>query len=160
MALDVAVQLMGYETAKELWQAIQELFGVQSRAEEDYLRQLFQQTRKGGQKMSGYLKLMKLHSDNLAQTSSPVSTRTLISQVLLGLDEEYNLVVVGIQGKPGISWLDMQSELLTYEKRLEHQNSIKIHSTFAQQPFVNVAFSMNLNGGKPYFNPSFNEGRQ
>lgn len=60
MISEVAVQLIGFESVKELWEAIQELFGVQSRAEEDYLRQIFQQTRKGNTKMSEYLRIMKL----------------------------------------------------------------------------------------------------
>lgn len=46
--------------------------------------------------MSEYLRIMKSHFNNLAHAGSPVSTRALISQVLLGLDEEYNPVVVGI----------------------------------------------------------------
>lgn len=121
MISEVAVQLIGFESANELWEAIQELFGVQSRAEEDYLRQIFQQTQKGNTKMSEYLRIMKSHSDNLAQAGSPITTRALISQVLLGLDDEYNRIVVGIQGKPGISWLDMQSKLLSYKKQLGHQ---------------------------------------
>lgn len=57
--------VMGVENAKDLWSAIQELFGVQSRAEEDFLRQTFQQTRKGNMKMVDYLRLMKSHTDNL-----------------------------------------------------------------------------------------------
>ncbi|XP_038887015.1 uncharacterized protein LOC120077182 [Benincasa hispida] len=44
MTPEVAVQLMGHESAKSLWDAIHSLFGVQSRAEKDYLRQVFQQT--------------------------------------------------------------------------------------------------------------------
>lgn len=41
MIPEVAIQVMGYENAKDLWSAVQELFGIQSRAEEDYLRQVF-----------------------------------------------------------------------------------------------------------------------
>lgn len=47
--------------------------------------------------------------------------RALVSQVLLGQDEEYNPIVVKIEGKLDISWLDIQSELLSYKKWLEHQ---------------------------------------
>lgn len=152
MAPDVVVQLMGFENVKELWEAIEELFGVQSRAEEDYLRQVFQQTRKGNMKMSEYLRVMKTRSDNLAQAGSPVTTRALVSQILLGLNEEYNLVVVRIQGKPIISWLDMQLKLLSYEKRLEHLNSVKTKSNFTQTPSINVVINRNSNGSKPHNN--------
>lgn len=46
----------------------------------------------------------------------------------------------------------MQSELLSYEKRLEHQNSVKAQSNFAQSPSVNVVFSWNTIGSKPQTN--------
>ncbi|XP_031745012.1 uncharacterized protein LOC116405217 [Cucumis sativus] len=47
MTPEVALQLMGFNTAKDLWEAIQDLFGVQLRAEEDFLRHTFQTTQKG-----------------------------------------------------------------------------------------------------------------
>lgn len=72
---------------------IQELFGIQSRAEKDYLHQTFQQTS-----MSEYLRLIKMHSDNLGQAGSPVPTSTLISQVLLKHNGEYNAIVSTLQG--------------------------------------------------------------
>ena len=123
MVPDVALQLMGFNTAKDLWEAIQNLFGIKSRAEEYFLRHTFQTTREGNYKMEDYLRIMKINADNLGQAGSPVPHRYLISQVLLGLDEVYNPVTAVIQGKPDISWLDMQSELLIFEKFLEHQNS-------------------------------------
>lgn len=87
MTPEVATQVMGHETAKGLWGALQELFSVQSRVEEDYLRQIFQSTRKGSLKMVDYLQTMKTHADNLEQFGSLVPPRALVSQVLLGLDE-------------------------------------------------------------------------
>lgn len=53
--------------------------------------------------MSEYLRVMKTHTDNLGQAGSPVSTRVLVSQVLLGLDEEYNAIVATLQGRVGVS---------------------------------------------------------
>ncbi|XP_022151683.1 uncharacterized protein LOC111019598 [Momordica charantia] len=139
MAADVAMQVMGFSTSRELWTAVQELFGVQSRAEVDYLKQVFQQTCKGSLQMIEYLKLMKSHADNLALAGSSVSVRDLVSQVLTGLDEEYNPIVVAVQGKVNLSWSEMHAELLTYEKRLEYQNSLKsgIPINQTQTPSVN-----------------------
>lgn len=80
------------------------------------------------------------------QVGSPITTTTLVSQVILGLEEEYNPVVVGIQGKLGISWLDMAGyamKLLSYEKRLDHQNVVKTQSTLAQTPSINAVFNHN-----------------
>ncbi|XP_038902487.1 uncharacterized protein LOC120089143 [Benincasa hispida] len=123
MTAEVAMQVMGYENYKYLWAAIQELFGLQSRAGEDYLRQVFQQTCKGAMKMPEYLRVMKTHSDNLGLTGSPVPTRALVSQVLLGLDEEFNPFVATIQGRSEISWTNMQTELLAFEKRQTNNNN-------------------------------------
>ncbi|XP_022148963.1 uncharacterized protein LOC111017501 [Momordica charantia] len=137
MTPEVATQVMGYENACDLWAAIQELFGVQSQAEEDYLRQVFQQTRKGSLKMTDFLRVMKSHADNLGQAGSPVPTRSLISQVLLGLDEEYNPVVATIQGKRGISWPEMQAEFRSVSGGNQRQNQN------SQPPFNN-----NRGGGR------------
>lgn len=125
MTSEIATQVMGFDNAKDLWEVVQNLFGIQSRAREDYLRQMFQQTRKGTSKMSDYLRLMKSHADNLGQAGSPVSLRNLVSQVLLGLDEEYNPIVAMIHGRGDISWSEMHAKLLVFEKRLELQNAQK-----------------------------------
>ncbi|XP_038904321.1 uncharacterized protein LOC120090675 [Benincasa hispida] len=125
MTPKIAIQVMGFECARDLWINIQQLFGIQSRAEEDYLRHVFQTTRKGNLKMEDYLRTMKMNVDNLEQAGSPVPPRALVLQVLLGLDEEYNAIVATIQGRADMSWLDMQSKLLLYERRLEHQSNKK-----------------------------------
>lgn len=59
MTPEVAAQLMGYDEAKLLWDAIQEYIGIQSRSQEDYYRQMMQQTMKGSMKMEEYLVVMK-----------------------------------------------------------------------------------------------------
>lgn len=89
---------------------------------------------------------MKSHADNLGQAGSPVSTRNLISQVLLGLDEEYNPVVAMIQGRNGITWSEMQAELLVFEKRLELHNTQKSALTFSHNVSVNMVNSNNTGG--------------
>lgn len=87
---------MGHESAQSLWSAIQERFGIQSRVEEDYLCQVFQFTRKGLMKMNDYLRVMKNHADNLELAGSPIPQHSLVSQVLIGLDGEYNPIVATI----------------------------------------------------------------
>ena len=145
MTPEVVVQLIGFTNAKDMWEATHDFFGVRSRAEEDFLRQTFQTTRKGNSNMEDYLRIMKTNADNLGQAESPIPRRALISQVLLGLDEVYNPVIVVIQGKPEISWLDMQSKLLIFEKRLKHQNSQKNIGNIVQNATINMAQSRNNN---------------
>lgn len=62
MSPEIATQAIGYQTSKDLWDAVQQLFGVQSKAETDYLKRLFQQTRKDFLKMEEYLTTMKKYS--------------------------------------------------------------------------------------------------
>ncbi|XP_038887140.1 uncharacterized protein LOC120077331 [Benincasa hispida] len=132
MTPEVTIQVMGCGCAKDLWTSIQQLFVLQSRVEEDYLRHVFQRTRKGNLKMEDYLRSMKMNADNLEKAGSPMPQRTLVSQVLLGLDEEYNAIVATIQGRADMPWLDMQLELLLYERRLEHQSNQKMTVGFNQ----------------------------
>lgn len=83
MVPDVTLQFMGFNTTRDLWKVIQDLFGVQSRVEEDFLHQTFYTTRKDNYTMEDYLRIMKTNTDNLSQAGSPVPPRSSISQVLL-----------------------------------------------------------------------------
>lgn len=162
MTAEVATQVMGHETAAGLWARVQNLFGIQSQAEEDYLRQVFQSTRKNSLKMADYLRVMKLNADNLGQAiGSPVSARSLNSQTLLGLDEEYNPIVATLQGRLSISWSELQSELLVFEKRLDFQHSLKTNVNFSTAASVHMAHSRGpqLFGGQRQQQPfMFNRG--
>ncbi|TYK22689.1 T3P18.3 [Cucumis melo var. makuwa] len=89
MVSDMALQLMEFNTGKDLWEAIKNLFGIQSRQKKIFF----------------------------------VTSSKLLRKVSLGLYKVYNPVTAVIQGKPDIFLLDMQSELLIFEKHLEHQNS-------------------------------------
>lgn len=150
MTAEVATQVMGHETAADLWTSVQNLFGMQSQAEEDYLRQVFQSTRKNSLKMTDYLRIMKTNADNLGQaTGTSISGRMLNSQTLLGLDEEYNPIVATLQGRLSISWSELQSELLVFEKRLDYQNALKTNMNFSAAATVSLAHSQgvhNFNG--------------
>ncbi|XP_038875081.1 uncharacterized protein LOC120067610 [Benincasa hispida] len=150
---------MGHQTTKKLWEDVKELVGVQSRAETDYLKRMFQQTRKATLKMSEYLTLTKKYADNLAFAGPPMSPPDLISQVLSGLDEEYNPVVVAVKSKGTTRWSDLQSDLLSYEKRLEYQLAIKTNITgmtnvsiSSNSPSVNVVQNSPSTLSNPYRN--------
>ena len=74
--------------------------------------------------MSEYLKNMKRLVDNLALAGHLVTLDDLVSQTLTGLDSsEYNPVVCQITENENITWLDLQSKLLSFEKRLEQMNA-------------------------------------
>ncbi|XP_038877229.1 uncharacterized protein LOC120069524 [Benincasa hispida] len=131
MTLEITTLVMGYDKSKD---PIQQLFGVQSRVEEDYLRQTFQQQRKG----------------------SHVPTRAFVSQILCRLDEDYNLVIATLLGKPNTTWLEMQSELLVYERRLDYQNLLRVNGVEIN-PTVNMTQGRG-NGGPCSQNQNPNSG--
>lgn len=118
MTVEVAKQVMGHNNAKDLWMLILELFGVQSRAGEDYFETGIPTNSR---KMTDYIRVVKHHANNLVLAGSSAKLRSLISHILLGLDEEYNPIVATLQGKTTLTWAELQSELLTFEKRLDFQ---------------------------------------
>jgi hypothetical protein len=137
--IEVASELMGYETSKQLWEAIRDLFGLKNRSNIVYYKREFSKLQKGTMKMVDYLKSMKKLVDNLALAGHPVTLDDLISQTLTGLDSpDYNPIVCQIIEKENISWLELQSKLLTYEKRLEQLND-GIASINLGQPIANFA---------------------
>lgn len=69
--------------------------------------------------MTEYLAKMKSIFANLILAGSPISISDLIMQTLVGLDAEFNPIVVQLSYKVDLSWVDMQAALLTYESRLE-----------------------------------------
>lgn len=99
MMSKIATQVMSNQSSKGLWEVVQQILGVQNKVETNYLKRLFQQTRKGSLKMEEYLSTMKKYDGDLALAKNPVSNDDLISQTLSGLDEEYNPIVVVVQGK-------------------------------------------------------------
>lgn len=72
---------------------------------------------------------MKPCADSLALPRGPMSLQSPVSQVLVGLDEEYNPIVVVIQRNIAITWSKLQIGLLTFEECLEHQFSHKKKKT-------------------------------
>ena len=112
-----------------------------------FYKREFLKMQKGNMKMADYLKAMKKLVDNLALAGHPVSLDDLVSQVLTGLDSvEYNPLVCQIAEKESISWIELQSRLLSYEKRLEQLNA-GIATINLGQPMVNYA---NTRGSNNY----------
>ncbi|KAK0589111.1 hypothetical protein LWI29_009809 [Acer saccharum] len=115
--IEVASKVIGNETSFDLWKALETLFGVQTRSNIVFFKKEFRRMQKGGMKMSEYLKTIKKIADNLALASQPVGIDDLVSQVLFGLDSlEYNPIVCQINERENISWMELQSKLLSYER--------------------------------------------
>ena len=95
--IEVASELLGYETSKKFWEAIRDLFGVRNRYNIVYHKREFNKLQKGNMKISEYIETMKTLIENLAFAGHRAIFDDLISQTLTDLDfPKYNPVVCQI----------------------------------------------------------------
>lgn len=146
MTPEVASEFLHCKTACEMWNAVIDLMSANCRSRITMYRYDLQRTCKGGSSITEYLSKMKLIADNLAMAGSPIPDSDLITQTLAGLDAEYTPLVVCLSEKENLTWIDMHSRLLTFEKHLEHLNSVNSVSA----SFANVAISSNNNSGRNF----------
>ncbi|KAJ0011021.1 hypothetical protein Pint_34054 [Pistacia integerrima] len=92
-------------------------------------------------KMEEYLTTMKAFSDNLTLAGSPISLSDLITQILSGLDAEYTLIVVQLSDKESLSWIELQTTLLTFESRLEQLNTYQSGDINLSQATAHIAIN-------------------
>ena len=137
MTQEVATQLLHCQTSKDLWEAAKNLSGAHTRSRVTLFKSEFQRTRLGSLKMEEYLNKMKAIADNLAMAGSPISNYDLTTQILAGLDNEYNPIVVQLSEKDNLTWVDLQASLLTFEARLEQLNA-----------FANLTINSNILSAK------------
>lgn len=92
-------EVIHLNTSKEVWKALEELFGVINRSRINQLRTSLLTTRKGRMKISKYLAVMKKFVDDMNIASETVSNEYLMSSVLAGLDMDYLPVFCHINAK-------------------------------------------------------------
>lgn len=137
MTADIATQFLHCENSKQLWEEAQSLAGAHTRSRITYLKSEFHSTRKGEMKMHDYLSKMKNLADKLKLAGNPILNSDLIIQTLNGLDSEYNPVVVKLSDQINLSWIDLQSQLLSFESRIEQLNSFNSLSLNASANVAN-----------------------
>ncbi|KZV34405.1 hypothetical protein F511_34028, partial [Dorcoceras hygrometricum] len=145
MSSDIASQLMQKATSKELWDGAKELSGAQTRSRIVYYKAELQKTKKGGMKMEEYLTTMKAIADNLAMAGNPIPLPDLIVQILSGLDAEYTPIVTLLTDKISVSWIELQTNLLTYESRLEQLHTYQTDGIQANHASAHFATSSTTN---------------
>ncbi|KAK4280835.1 hypothetical protein QN277_012405 [Acacia crassicarpa] len=137
MSMEVGTQLLHCQTVKDIRAEARSLAGASTKAHVMVHKSDLHHTRKGGMKMDEFLNKMKTISDQLALAGAPLPHDELVIHTLNGLDAEYNAVVVKLLDQNHLSWVDVQSHLLTFESRLEQPNhfvnlSLEPTANFAQ----------------------------
>ncbi|MDV3183806.1 MAG: hypothetical protein Q8847_02445 [Sweet potato little leaf phytoplasma] len=118
MSPAIAADVVNFKTSREVWKALEEVYGATSKARVNQLRGILQNTKKGSTKMIEYLAVMKQAAENLQLAGNPVSLGDQISYVLAGLDSEYVPIVCTIEDKDIKTWQELSSILVTFEGTL------------------------------------------
>lgn len=121
----VLAQIIGLETSADVWNALQRHFASSSRSRIMQLRRELQLLKKGNKSMSEYFLLAKQLSDNLAACGHAISLADLQQYILNGMDSAYDAIVTTLTAtNVDITLEDFQAHLLSFEMRLESQNSV------------------------------------
>eukprot|EP00261_Vitis_vinifera_P036785 XP_019078028.1 PREDICTED: dr1-associated corepressor homolog [Vitis vinifera] len=123
---DVMAQIIGLDTASEIWTALEKIFSAASKACIMQLRFQLQTTKKGGLSMMEYLLKIKSIVANLLAIGENITEQDRILYLLAGLGAEYNSFVITVtSGHEPLSLEEIHSMLLTHENRLEQQHTIE-----------------------------------
>lgn len=93
---EVLSQVAMYNSASELWRALEKIHSSQSRARVVNTRIALATTQKGTMSVTEYTSKMKSLADDLACAGKPIDEEELVRYILTGLDEDYNPVLTAV----------------------------------------------------------------
>ncbi|XP_010268345.1 PREDICTED: uncharacterized protein LOC104605321 [Nelumbo nucifera] len=139
----ILAQVVGFKTSKEVWDRLHVLFSSTSKTRIDDLKLELAYLKKGTLTVTDYVQKIKSLSDALATSRHFLIDVDQIHYLLGGLPTEYDTFVLSMTTRlDSLSFSEIQSLLLTFEKRL------KCHSS----QFVLDSPSANLANEKKTFN--------
>ena len=122
LSREVLGQIVTYDTASGVWQAIHGMFASQSRSRVILLRNKLSTTRKGDMSCANYYARMKGYADEMAAAGKRLEDDEVISYILAGLDSEYNPCIESVCARVDpISLSDLYAQLLSTEARIASQ---------------------------------------
>ncbi|XP_043721002.1 uncharacterized protein LOC122668512 [Telopea speciosissima] len=111
--------ILGLHSAKQVWDALAELFYQQSTARKSYLRSELHSINKGSSTITEYLHKVKSLADSLAAIDERVKDSDLVTHTLNGLGPDYLNFVITIENlNPPIAFTELRAKLLTHEQCL------------------------------------------
>ncbi|XP_044328143.1 uncharacterized protein [Triticum aestivum] len=120
MSPEILAQVVGKDSAFELWTTVTNLFASQSQSRITNLRIAITNTKKGSMSSSAYMAKMKSLGDELAAVGRPVSDPGMVDYILAGLDRDYDSVVVAIGAvKNTITADDLFAQISAFDQRME-----------------------------------------
>lgn len=147
MELTIASSFLELTSSAEVWRGIEEYFGNVNTSRINQLRFTLQHTKKGTMKMGEYLRHMKQIAANMNIAGEPVSTKSLISNIVAGLEAEYLPITCQINARNNWTWQEFHATMLAFESQLEHLNIIP-KFTDSTLPSANLVSSKFQNNGR------------
>ena len=124
LSCEVLTQVVSMKTSAQVWSALEEMYSSVSRSRIIQLRTLFAGTRKNEMTATAYFTKMRGIADELTAAGKKMEDDDLISQILAGLDAEYNPFVSSIAARTdAYSLSEIYAQFIAFEARLESQNS-------------------------------------
>ena len=124
LSREVLTQVVSMKTSAQVWSALEEMYSSVSRSRIIQLRTLFAGTRKNEMTATAYFTKMRGIADELTAAGKKMEDDDLISQILAGLDAEYNPFVSSIAARTdAYSLSEIYAQFIAFEARLESQNS-------------------------------------
>jgi hypothetical protein len=131
MSRDTLLLVSICKTAAEVWSFLEAAFSSIKKAHSINTRIALSNTKKGNMMISEYVGKMRALPDDMASSGKPLDVEDIISCILAGLDEEYNLVVTTLVARSdSVSMAEAYAQLLHYEQRqsLLHGDTTDHHS--------------------------------
>jgi hypothetical protein len=114
---DVLAHVFGLEHAADVWKALNDLYGSQSKSRVSSLRGAMTNTNKLDLTAQQYISKMKGFASELAAAGKKVYDEELKDYILNGLDANFNSLVAAINVVPSTTLNDMCSQVLACEHR-------------------------------------------
>ena len=131
---DIMAQIVGYSTAMEIRNALNQIYSTSSMARVTKLQTL----KKDGISIGEYIQKLKSICNSLAAIGEPVSKKDHLIYLFSGLDREYNPFVTSIQNRSDQPTIEqIHSLLLSYDFRLEQQNFVSLNSAQVHMAHLN-----------------------
>ncbi|EXB66235.1 hypothetical protein L484_003563 [Morus notabilis] len=117
-------QIVGYQTAYEIWQALERSYAANSRSRLIELLTELQSLKNDGIYADEYVFKKKTIAYKLASIGDPISNADQLIYLFQGLGPKYNTFVIILEARPEQPSIEeVHSLLLTYDARLQRQNS-------------------------------------
>lgn len=118
--LEILSLMVNSENSLELWTSLKQQFRSETFTKKVRLKMVLNSLMKGSMFMTEFFGKLKTITNEMATTSSPVSSLDFLTHLIYGLGQPYYVVVVYIEANLGKMTVNkVYSMLLTYEARLE-----------------------------------------